>query len=99
MPEKDYGYYCSLCNKEILKITIGEMGEIFFIVCQDCRKNKKIRQKLTRIRYDYNTELDHHDGYRCPDCGAYLHPVENHVIGICGTCEPEKMNKWMKENG
>ena len=33
-----------------------------------------------------------YDGYTCPKCGRYMHPVETHVVGYCVVCDPKKFD-------
>jgi len=37
-----------------------------------------------------------YDGYYCEGCGKELHPMENHYVGICCTCDPEGFDKELK---
>ena len=45
----------------------------------------------------YPSDTPSYDGYVCKGCGNYLHPVENHSIGICSTCEPIKFDEYIKK--
>jgi len=54
------------------------------------REVKQITDAIERSGPQY-------DGYYCEGCGKELHPVENHEIGVCGTCHPDEFDKKVEE--
>jgi len=67
-----------------------EMRKGFLEMNANCDKRFGVNHK--------NKEpVEQYDGYQCPKCGKYMHPVETHSVGYCTVCDPIKFDAEVKK--